>query len=109
MRADKETEGKSKAPGAKPAPGAPAPAQKRKFRLTLHAERQVALNRLFASNPPQRSAGPRDIQRSAPQTLSLSVAPPACEFAEDHTLHLRDSVPPSNHRYIETECPREPV
>src|SRR6266576_895235 len=106
MRADKETEEKSKAPGAKPAPGAPAPAQKRKFRLTLHAERREASNRLFASNPPQRSAGPRDIERSVLLILSLSAAPPACEFGGDHTLHLRDFVPPSNRRYIETACHR---
>src|SRR5437016_1647802 len=84
-------------------------AQKRKFRLTLHAERQEASNRPFASNPPQRSAGPRDIERSAPLILSLSAVPPACGFGGDHTLHLRDSVPPSNRRYIGTECPREPV
>src|SRR6266403_694642 len=81
----------------------------RQGRLTLHAERQEASNRRFASNPPQRSAGPQDIERSAPLILSLSAAPPACGFGGDHTLHLRDSAPPSNRRYIGTECPLEPV
>src|SRR6266851_3190513 len=77
--------------------------------LTLHAERQEASNRLFASNLPESSAGLQDTQRSTPQALSLCAAPPACGFGGDHTLHLRDSVLLSNRRYIETECHPEPV
>ena len=76
--------------------------------LSLRAERQEALNHPFASNPPENSAGPRDIQRLAPQALSPCVAPPACGFGGDHTRHLRDSVLPSNRRYIGAECHREP-
>jgi hypothetical protein len=77
--------------------------------LTLHAERQEASNRLFASNLPESSAGPRDIQKSAPQALSLCGAPPACGFGGDRILRLRDSVLPSNRRYIGTACHPEPV
>src|SRR5260370_20393315 len=46
--------------------------------LTLHAERREAATRLFASNLPESSAGPRDIQKSAPQALSLCGSPPEC-------------------------------
>ena len=76
--------------------------------LSLRAERREALSRPFVSNPPENPAGPRDIQRLAPQALSPCVAPPACGFGGDHTRHLRDSGLPSNRRYIGAECHREP-
>jgi hypothetical protein len=76
--------------------------------LTLHAERQGAPNRPFASNLPESSAGPGGIQRLARQALSLCAELPGRGFGGDHTLHLHDSVPPTNRRYTGTECHRGP-
>src|SRR5712664_355908 len=88
---------------------APVSEPTRKLRITLRAERQEASNRPFASDPRGSPAGPGGIQRLAPQALSPCAARPAYGLVEDHTLHLRDSVPPSNRRYIATGCHREPV
>src|ERR1700732_5274987 len=73
------------------------------------AERQEALNRRFASNPPRSSADPRYIQKSARQASSVHAAPPAHGFDGDRTPHLRDSVLPSNRRYTGARCHRKPV